>query len=66
MLQEFYQFVIPLTLENLNRIEEDLSWFIDKFDYRNKEASWKTSKDAIPRSIQKLASTSVGVEPKKD
>lgn len=62
MLEDFYQLVIPLTLENLNRIEQDLSWFIDKFDYRNKEASWKTSKDAIPRSIQKLASTYVGVE----
>ena len=59
-LQEFYQLVIPLTLEHLSRIEEDLSWFIDKFDYRNKEASWKTSRDAVPRSIQKLASSYVG------
>ncbi|HHX59390.1 MAG TPA: hypothetical protein GX707_01430 [Epulopiscium sp.] len=66
MLQDFYQLVIPLTLENLNRIEEDLSWYIDKSDYRNKEASWKTSKDAIPRSIQKLASLQVGIEPKKE
>lgn len=66
MLQDFYQLIIPLTLENLNRIEEDLSWFIDKFDYRNKEASWKTSKDAIPRSIQKLASVSVGVDSKEE
>lgn len=66
MLQDFYNLVIPLTLENINRIEEDLSWFIDKFDYRNKEASWKTSKDAIPRSIQKLASTCVGLESKEN
>lgn len=58
-LQDFYGLVIPLTVENLERIEEELSWFIDKFDYRNKEASWKNSKDAIPRSIQKLASTYV-------
>ena len=59
MLQEFYQIVVPLTLDNLDRIEEELSWFIDKFDYRNKEASWKNSKDAIPRSIQKLSSVYV-------
>lgn len=61
-LQDFYQLVVPLTLENLDRIEEDLSWFIDKFDYRNKEASWKTSRDAVPRAIQKLASIYVGEE----
>ena len=59
-LQDFYELVIPLTLENLNRIEEELSWFIDKFDYRNKEASWKNSKDAVPRSIKKLTSAYVG------
>lgn len=59
-LQDFYKLVIPLTLENLNRIEEELSWFIDKFDYRNKTASWKDSKDAVPRSIQKIASAYVG------
>lgn len=59
-LQDFYDLVIPLTLENLNRIEDELSWFIDKFDYRNKAASWKNSKDAVPRSIEKLASAYVG------
>lgn len=40
--------------ENLNRIQEDIDWFIDKFDYRNKDADWKNSKDAIPRTMQKL------------
>lgn len=59
-LQYFYELVIPLTSDNLNRIEEELSWFIDKFDYRNKDASWKNSKDAVPRSIEKLAGTYVG------
>ena len=58
-LQAFYDLVIPLTLENLNRIEDEISWFIDKFDYRNKTASWKNSKDAVPRSIKKLASAHV-------
>lgn len=59
-LQDFYELVIPLTSDNINRIEEELSWFIDKFDYRNKNASWKNSKDAVPRSIEKLAGTYVG------
>ena len=32
----------------------DVSWLIDKFDYRNKDADWKTSKDALQRGMQKL------------
>ncbi len=52
------QKVIPalyqLMEENLERIQEDINWFIDKFDYRNKDADWKTSQDAIPRTMQKL------------
>lgn len=53
-------------LDDLKRIEDDLSWFIDKYDYRNSHAPWKTSKDAIPRSIQKLSSIYVQDEPYKE
>lgn len=52
---DFYNTLFNQMQANLKRIEEDLSWFIDKYDYRNKDADWKTSKDAIPRAIQKLA-----------
>lgn len=51
---EFYQVVSTLMLENMNRLLEDVSWLVDKFDYRNKDADWKNSKDAIPRGMQKL------------
>ena len=40
--------------ENMNRIYEDVSWLIEKFDYRNKDADWRNSKDAVPRAMQKL------------
>lgn len=50
--------IIPVLYQlmekNLDRIQEDIDWFIDKFDYRNKDADWKTSKDAVPRTMQKL------------
>ncbi len=53
--------VIPALYElmgaNLDRIQEDIDWFIDKFDYRNQDADWKNSKDAIPRTMQKLVGT---------
>lgn len=53
-MEEFYKILFDVQEKNLARIEEDISWFVDKFDYRYKDADWKNSKDAIPRTIQKL------------
>ena len=51
----FYPTVFRLTDESLDRVAEDLDWFIKKHDYRNAQESWKTSRDAVPRMMQKLA-----------
>lgn len=64
--ETFYSILFTQMQIHFKRIEEDLSWFIDKFDYRNKDADWKTSKDAIPRSIQKLSSIYVQDSPFKE
>lgn len=64
--ESFYSTLFSQMEDNLKRIEEDLSWFIDKFDYKNKHADWKNSQDAIPRGIQKLASIYVQDEPFKE
>lgn len=52
--KEFYAMVLPLMQENFNRVYEDVAWFIEKYDYKNKDADWKDSKDAIQRGMQKL------------
>ena len=52
---DFYETLFPLMTENMQRVTDDLEWFCDKFDYKNKDADWKTSKDAIPRGMQKAA-----------
>ena len=52
--QEFFNVIFPLMEANMDRLYEDVSWLVDKFDYRNKDADWKNSKDAIPRGMQKL------------
>ena len=44
-----------LMLQNMERVKEDLDWFAAKFDYRNASADWKNSKDAVSRTMQKLA-----------
>lgn len=54
--EAFYGILFEQMTSNLKRIEGDLEWFIEKYDYENKDADWKNSKDAIPRGIQKLAS----------
>ena len=39
---------------NLNRVQEDIDWMIEKYDYRNQDADWKQSRDAVQRTMQKL------------
>ena len=51
----FFQELFPLMQENMKRMYDDLDWFCDKFDYRYKDADWKTSRDALPRGMQKAA-----------
>ncbi|MBO4981024.1 MAG: hypothetical protein J6C84_03910 [Lachnospiraceae bacterium] len=52
--EAFYAMMLPLMEENMERLSEDVSWLVEKFDYRNKDADWKNSKDAIQRGMQKL------------
>ena len=50
----FYGTLLPLMRDNLARVQADLDWFIQKFDYRNAGADWKNSRDAVSRAMQKL------------
>lgn len=50
----FYGTLVGLMQDNLSRIQKDLDWFVDKFDYRNASAPWRDSKDAVSRTMQKL------------
>lgn len=51
---DFFLPMFQMMKENMNRLQEDINWMIEKFDYRNKDADWKNSKDAIQRGMQKL------------
>lgn len=52
--EAFYQAMFPLMETNMERLSEDVSWLVEKFDYRNRDADWKNAKDAIQRGMQKL------------
>ena len=45
----------PIQEREMNRVTEELWWFTQKFDHKNREKPWGTAKDALPRSIQKLS-----------
>jgi hypothetical protein len=60
---DFYDVILPLMQKNLERVYEDIAWFIEKYDYKNKDADWKNSKDAIQRGMQKLRGSDPSLPP---
>ena len=58
-LEEFADMLNESYISNMKRVRDDLEWFIDKFDYRNADAPWKNSKDALPRTLLKTNGTVV-------
>ena len=61
--QEFYDKFLPLQSANMERIYEDVAWFIEKYDYKNKDADWKDSKDAVQRGMMKMKGTDPSLPP---
>ena len=54
-LEGFTKTLFEVQSRNLDRLQEDIDWFVEKFKYENKDKDWKESKDAIPRTIRKIA-----------
>ncbi len=52
--EDFYPLLFNTMDKALTRLQEDADWLVEKFDYRNQDADWKTSKDALQRCMQKL------------
>lgn len=50
----FLESIAKVQEDNLARLEDELIYFTDKFDYRNHDKPWGTSKDALPRAINKI------------
>ena len=62
-LSEFADTLARLETEAFDRLQEDISWFIKKFDYRYAAEPWKDSRDAVERSVNKLRGWCIGQEP---
>lgn len=48
---EFYKTISELEQSYVATLNEDVSWYCKKFDYRYKDEDWKNSKDSIERTI---------------
>ena len=53
--KDFYPVVFSMMEENMKRLQEEVTWFVDKNDYRNKDKDWGNSQDSIQRCMQKCA-----------
>ncbi len=63
--KEFFRILFDRMNTNMDRIQEDVNWLIEKFDYLHKDDDWKNSKDAVPRAMQKLKGSYPGDMPYK-
>ena len=52
--QWFYDTVFSLMEENMRRVKEDLDHLVEMYDYRSVSKDWGNSRDALPRTMQKL------------
>ena len=52
--EKFLDMLLPLFEKVTGELEQDLDWFVQKFDHRNADKPWNNSKDALPRAIDFL------------
>lgn len=60
---DFITKLTDMETSNLDRMQEDISWFIKKFDYRFVDEPWYNSQDAVERTVNKLRGWCIGQEP---
>ncbi len=49
----FYSTLFDRMRSNMKRLEEEVTWFTEKYDYRNKDKDWGNSRDSVQRCMQK-------------
>ncbi len=57
--EDFKNTIVELQTKNLSRLKDELELFTNKFDYKYNDVPYGTSKDSIPRAINKICSTKI-------
>lgn len=53
-LDEFLKIMYDTQNKTLQKLNEDMNWFTQKYDYRNQDAPWGDSKHVLPRAVSRL------------
>lgn len=53
--EAFVEQTIAMQQASLERLEDEVLWYTQKFDYQNDDKPWGTSRDALQRLLQKLS-----------
>lgn len=53
-LDNFLYTTFRIQKESMKRLNEELQWFIKKFNYHYKDTAWGSSKDSLARCISKM------------
>lgn len=51
--QDFYPAVFDMMQKNLERVQKEVAWFVEKNDHLNKDKDWGNSADSVQRAMQK-------------
>ena len=54
-LKGFVDTLTDIEMKSFDRLEGEIEWFTNKFDYRNQDKPWGNSRDAVKRSVNKLS-----------
>lgn len=52
-LESFVGIINDMYITNMERVRDDLAWFINKFDYKYHNEPWYNAKDSVIRSLVK-------------
>ena len=52
--RDFLTKLFEQQINNLSRLQSEVKWFTEKFDYKNNDEPWGNSRDAVQRCIEKL------------
>ena len=55
VFQSFFDAISATEKAALDQLQEDVSWFCKKFDYRYQDEPWYNAKDAVERAIRLLS-----------
>lgn len=54
-LESFVGIINDMYITNMERVRDDLAWFINKFDYKYQNEPWYNAKDSVIRSMVKAS-----------